>query len=200
MRKEMATLFNREIVTKIERFLWTNDIIVIIGARQVGKTSILMVLQEMLKTAALPTLYIDLEDRRFVTLLDKGVEEFVAYLKSGGFDPNSLTQSGARLFVLLDEIQYLANPSSFMKLIADHHRYLKLIISGSSSFEMRSKFSNSLVGRTVSFEIFPLSFKEFLKTKVNPFNRQNILQSSRLPACRTCTGNMPAREGIQKLS
>jgi len=52
-----------------------------------------------------------------------------------------------------------------LKLIADHHRYLKLIVSGSSSFEMKSKFRDSLVGRTISYELFPLSFKEFLTFK-----------------------------------
>lgn len=67
--------------------------------------------------------------------------------------------------MLLDEIQYLAEPSSFLKLIADHQRYLKCIISGSSSFEMKSKFKNSLVGRTVNFEIYPLSFQEMLTFK-----------------------------------
>jgi hypothetical protein len=67
-----------------------------------------------------------------------------------------------KLFELVDEIQYLANPSSFMKLIADHHPQVKLIVSGSSSFEMKSKFTVSLVGRTVNFEIYPLSFREML--------------------------------------
>jgi hypothetical protein len=71
--------------------------------------------------------------------------------------------------VLIDEVQYLANPSSFMKLIADHHRYLKLIVSGSSSFEMKSKFRDSLVGRTVDFEIYPLSFREMLTFRGAPF-------------------------------
>jgi predicted AAA+ superfamily ATPase len=53
--------------------------------------------------------------------------------------------------------------------LADHHRYLKLIVSGSSSFEMKSKFKDSLVGRTVNFEIYPLSFQEFLVFKGVPF-------------------------------
>jgi uncharacterized protein len=52
-----------------------------------------------------------------------------------------------------------------LKLLADHHHNLKMIVSGSSSFEMKSKFKDSLVGRTVNFEIYPLSFKEFLLFK-----------------------------------
>jgi predicted AAA+ superfamily ATPase len=80
-----------------------------------------------------------------------------------------LSGTGKKLFVLVDEIQYLATPSSFLKLIADHHQYLKLIVSGSSSFEMKSKFKDSLVGRTVNFEIQPLSFREVLLFKGIPF-------------------------------
>jgi len=104
-----------------------------------------------------------------VSTLDKGVDEFVAYLGEQGFDLSAFKKSSKKLFVLIDEIQYLANPSSFLKLLADHHRYLKVIVSGSSSFEMKSKFKDSLVGRTVNFEIYPLSFREFLMFRNIPF-------------------------------
>ena len=70
-----------------------------------------------------------------------------------------------RRFIFIDEIQYLENPSSFLKLTADHHKDVKLIVSGSSSFAIKDKFKDSLVGRTVNFEIFNLSFKEFLLFK-----------------------------------
>jgi predicted AAA+ superfamily ATPase len=150
------------VVDEIVRYLHTDDIIVLQGARQVGKTCILMYLQHLLREQGEQTLYLDLEDSRFVTLLDRGVDEFLLYLRGEGFDLQAYAQTGKKLFVLVDEIQYLAEPSSFMKLIADHHRWIKLIVSGSSSFGMKSKFKDSLVGRTVNFEIDPLSFQEFL--------------------------------------
>lgn len=128
-----------------------------------------MYLQEQLESTHERTYYIDLEDSRFVSMLDKGIEEFTAYLAEQGFDLPAFKKSGKKLYVLIDEIQYLANPSSFLKLLADHHRYLKIIVSGSSSFEMKSKFKDSLVGRTVNFEIFPLSFREFLLFRNIPF-------------------------------
>lgn len=162
-------LYKRQVVDQIIRYLDTGDIIVIHGARQVGKTSILMYLQQQLREQNEQYLYIDLEDSRYVSLLDRGVDEFVNYLRGEGYDLPDYAQTGKRLFVLIDEIQYLAEPSSFMKLIADHHRYLKLIVSGSSSFEMKSKFKDSLVGRTVNFEIYPLSFREVLTFKGIPF-------------------------------
>ncbi|HMR97616.1 MAG TPA: ATP-binding protein [Anaerolineales bacterium] len=164
-----TTIFKRTIIDEISKYLPTNDIIVVHGARQVGKTSILMYLQEHLEAAGNQSYYIDLEDSRFVSILDKGVEEFIVHLGEQGFDLSTFRKSGNKLYVLIDEIQYLANPSSFLKLLADHHRYLKVIVSGSSSFEMKSKFKDSLVGRTVNFEIYPLSFREFLLFRNIPF-------------------------------
>lgn len=161
----MVTLHKRQVLDEIKRFLPTDDIIVIHGAQQVGKTSILMVLQDQLNVQGEKVVFFDLEDNRFVRLIDMGLSGFLAYLQEEGFDLPSIQQSGNKLFIMIDEIQYLENPSSFMKLISDHHRYLKLIVSGSSSFEMKSKFKDSLVGRTVNFEIFPLSFEEFLDFK-----------------------------------
>lgn len=163
------SLFRRLVVDEIERYLPTNDIIILHGARQVGKTSILMYLQKQLEAGSEKTLYFDLEDGRMLGLLNRGVDDFVTYLREKGFFQETLEHDGKKLFVLIDEIQYLDNPSSFLKLLADHHRYLKIIISGSSSFAMKSKFKDSLVGRTVNFEIFPLSFAEFLVFKEVPF-------------------------------
>lgn len=161
MRKK-SELFKRDVVDELAKYLRTNDILVLHGARQVGKTSILYFLQDMLEAKHKPCYYIDLEDSRLKSVLDAGPEEFLKHLKEEGFDLK------ARLFVFIDEIQYLANPSSFLKLIADHHRNLKLIVSGSSSFEIKSKFKDSLVGRTLEFEIFNLSFREFMSFKGKP--------------------------------
>ena len=165
-----TTLFRRSVVDELERYLHTDDIVVLHGARQVGKTSILMYLKAELETKGERTIYLDLEDSRLVTVLDRGVDEFLRYLHEEVMGFETLQRAGSgKLYVLIDEIQYLANPSSFMKLIADHHRYLKLLVSGSSSFEMKSKFRNTLVGRTVDFEIHPLSFREMLVFRGVPF-------------------------------
>ncbi len=158
----METIYERRVISELNKYIRTDDVIVIHGARQVGKTSILMFLQDQLGKQSEKTLYIDLEDSRFVSLLDQGVDEFLNYLRGEGHNLDTSAQTGQKLFVMIDEIQYLSNPSSFLKLIADHHRYLKLIVSGSSSFEMKSKFKDSLVGRTINFEIYPLSFREML--------------------------------------
>lgn len=158
----MDPIFNRSVVEEIDKYLDTDEVIVLHGARQVGKTSILYYLQNQFNNRGFITHFIDLEDSRFVKILDVGVGEFLKYLREEGV----LADSGQeRIIVFIDEIQYLANPSQFLKLMADHHKTIKVIVSGSSSFAIKSKFTDSLVGRTVNFEIFNLSFKEFLLFK-----------------------------------
>lgn len=173
------TTKKREIFDKIAVFLKTDDIIVLHGARQVGKTSILYYLQDYLKKENKVVLYIDLEDSRLKNILDLGVDEFLKYLQEEGVYQEQ--RKDGKVFILIDEIQYLANPSSFLKLIADHHKEIKLIVSGSSSFAIKSKFKDSLVGRTVNFEIFPLSFVEFLTFK-NYQHSKDFLRDKNLTA------------------
>ncbi len=156
---QQEKLYFREIISEIEKYLQTDDVIVLHGARQVGKTHILYYLKEKLDKKKRKNIYLDLEDSRLVAVIDRGVESFLKLLEEEGFSKEE------KVTVFIDEIQYLEDPSSFLKLISDHYKNLKLIVSGSSSFNIKSKFKDSLVGRTVNFEIFPLSFAEFLKFK-----------------------------------
>jgi predicted AAA+ superfamily ATPase len=73
-------LYKRAIIDEIVRYLHTDEILVIHGARQVGKTSILSYLQNHLQLNEYPTLYLDLEDSRLIQMIDKGVDEFLTYL------------------------------------------------------------------------------------------------------------------------
>lgn len=154
-------LYKRSIFNEIIKYLETDDILVIHGARQVGKTHLLYLIQNHLKENNRESYYIDLEDSRNLDILNAGVDELRKHLGEQGFDLKKFSEN-EKLYILIDEIQYLENPSSFLKIAADHHKILKLIVSGSSSFAIKSKFKNSLVGRTVNFEVYPLSFEEFL--------------------------------------
>lgn len=156
-------IYKRDISEEIIKYIFTDDIVVLHGARQVGKTHILYWLKDYLTKKKETVYYLDLEDSRFVNILNLGTREFIKHLKEEGFEINSKTSSRKnKVFVFIDEIQYLDDPSTFLKLMADHHKNIKLIVSGSSSFEIKNKFKDSLVGRTVNFEVFNLSFKEFL--------------------------------------
>jgi uncharacterized protein len=155
-------LFPRKIVPGIVKYLDDKGAIVLVGARQVGKTSILYLLMDELMRRGTPekaVLYFDLEDLVLLEVFNSGVTEFIDYLKARGIDVHR------RNYLFVDEIQYLNDPTRFLKLLADHHKNLKLIVSGSSTLEIRQKFKDSLAGRKVVFEIFPLDFQEFLVFK-----------------------------------
>lgn len=172
-------LYKRQIIDILNKYLSTEDIIVLHGARQVGKTSILKYLQNKLVEKEEVTCFVDLEDSRYKNMIDSGgVAEFLKYLKEEGFEISK--ENNKKVFVFIDEIQYLENPSSFLKLMADHHRAIKLIVSGSSSFDIKNRFKDSLVGRTVNFEIFPLSFEEFLLFKNNHFIKEESYTSKKI--------------------
>lgn len=166
-------LFRRTIISSIEQFLDSPDIIVLHGSRQVGKTSIMLYLIEHLKNLNYDTFYIDLEDLRFTGILDSGAENLLKYMEENSIITNK------KLYLFIDEIQYLENPSNLLKILHDHYsNKIKLFISGSSTFAIKSKFKDSLVGRTINFEIFPLSFKELLLFKGSKIDISKEISSS----------------------
>jgi len=164
----------RDVIDEIVKYIDTDNIIVLHGARQVGKTYILYYLEGLLKSQDKLTFFFDLEDSRLVDVLDAGVDSFLTYLKNEGFDSDKIKNGNGRLYVFIDEVQYLNSPSPLLKLLADHHKYIQLIVSGSSSFNIKSKFSDSLVGRTVIFEVFNLSFREFIRFRGLGYELENI--------------------------
>ena len=178
----MNNLYTRTIADEIGKYLSTDDIIVLHGARQVGKTSLLYILEDRLKKTGETTHYLDLEDSRYVKLLNAGVGELVKHLREEGLKPAGQRK---KLYIFIDEVQYLENPSSFLKLAADHHKGLKLIVSGSSSFAIKSKFRESLVGRTVDFEIHNLSFQEFLSFKEYRFEPGKVFTQKKIDELRS---------------
>lgn len=161
----MSHSFPRKILSEISPFLSTREIVVLHGARQVGKTSLMRYVQSELESQKGKTHFLDLEDFSTLEMLEKGYKECQNYLLQQGFD-----LSKEQVVLFLDEIQYLSNPSNFLKLMHDHVPNVKLIVSGSSSFEIKKKFHDSLVGRTVNFELLPLSFEEFLVFKQEQIN------------------------------
>ena len=173
-------ILKRTVIDDINKYIHSDDIIVLHGARQVGKTSILYYLINQLTEQGHITHFIDLEDSRFVRILDSGVKEFMRHLQEEGIMP----AAQKKVFVFIDEIQYLENPSSFLKLVADHYKNIKLIISGSSSFAIKTKFKDSLVGRTVNFEIFNLSFKEFLSFRNYTFEEGKVYTQKKIDELR----------------
>jgi predicted AAA+ superfamily ATPase len=152
----MDTLFERKILSELLSYLNGREALVVVGARQVGKTSLLKFVMEKIKEVH-PVFYFDLEDLFHLRLLNAGVSNFLSYLDASGLPRDR------RAFVFIDEFHYMENPSSFVKLMVDHHsNRVKLVLTGSSSLELKKKFKESLVGRKFIFNLYPLDFSEFL--------------------------------------
>ncbi len=145
-------LLPRDLLGAVKPFLKRPEAVVITGPRQAGKTSLLFLLaQEIIKKRKGRVFFYDLE-----------FPEDLELLKDLSF-PSSLP-SGSYLFV--DEIQYHPFPDRFIKLTVDHLKgKIKLIVSGSSSLEMKKRFREAMVGRKIEFVLLPLSFKELLLFK-----------------------------------
>ena len=125
-------MLKRKVLEKIRIFLETDDILLFYGARQVGKTSLMRIIQD--EYTQVKSYFFDLENPEYLNLLDKNPELFIEYLKS-----YYAWQESEKITVFIDEVQYLANPTNFLKYIHDNYSSIKLIVSGSSTLEIRGK-------------------------------------------------------------
>lgn len=143
----------REVTIKAERELKTDEILVFVGARQVGKTTILHQLEERIK--AKEKFFINLEDKDVLTFLNQSPKNIFQIV------PINLKQ---KTYLFLDEVQYLDDPSHFLKYLYDQYKgKIKLIVSGSSAFYLDKKFKDSLAGRKKIFYVYPLNKKEYFR-------------------------------------
>ncbi|MEM7825950.1 MAG: AAA family ATPase, partial [Candidatus Aenigmatarchaeota archaeon] len=123
----------------------------IIGFRRTGKTFLLFWIAKKMKKEE--TLYINFEDERIpqdiktLTYLSEVLKE---------------EYGRKRLILLLDEIQNIPNWSKWVRRILDIRNY-QIFISGSSSKLSSKELPTELRGRCLTIELYPLSFKEFLK-------------------------------------
>lgn len=134
------------------------EITIITGPRQVGKTTIIRQIMEDLgkinHISASQLQYFNLDVSRDHRLFSHQ-EDVVQFIK------NRMPEQG-KLYLFIDEIQRIPNPGIFLKGIYDLSLPLKLVVTGSSSLEIRSKISESLTGRKRLFTLYPLSLKEYV--------------------------------------
>lgn len=147
--------YKRDILPKLERELTTKEITVITGMRQVGKTTILVHLFEQVKSEN--KVLLDLENPLHRKVFEE--ENFDAVW-------NNLRQfnikNTEKAYIFLDEVQNLPKISRVAKYLYDHWQ-VKFVLTGSSSYYLRNLFPESLAGRKIIFELFPLTFSEFLE-------------------------------------
>jgi len=146
----------RKSLDKIVSLAQKTRILILLGSRQVGKTTLLKLYSEELKKTKVTTHYFILESMSDLELLSNGVQA----LKQSG-----KIKTGQKTVLLIDEFQYLQSPNKLFKEIYDTCPEVTIIASGSSSLEIQQKINESLAGRKLTLNIYPLDFFEYLEFK-----------------------------------
>lgn len=158
-------MYFRYLYNKLEKHLLHKNYTIITGARQVGKTSLLKQLYHYLESQNKEVVLLNLEDKALLSELDKEVKSVFNRVK---IKPKKIFEGKTenRIYLLIDEIQYLADPTNFLKFLYDEYEYnVKVVATGSSAFYIDKKFKDSLAGRKRIFQLYPLSFNEFMVFK-----------------------------------
>lgn len=160
---------NRTIFSVLIKHLNEPEVTVITGMRRTGKTTALKYLLE--NTPHENKLYLDLERLEYRRIFTRNsFQEMQADLEFLGYN------FGQKGVIAIDEVQLIPEVTSFIKYYHDNFP-VKFLVSGSSSYYLKNRLTESLAGRKQIFEIFPLDFLEFLDFKevdVKPLLTQRL--------------------------
>ena len=161
-------MIKRDLSEIILKRLNSNKAIIIKGARQVGKTSLLKALFEN--------------------------KDDVMWLNADEIDVRSLFETvsstklkaiiGNKKFLIIDEAQRIKDIELKLKLIADEIPQVQIIATGSSSFELSQNVNEPLTGRKLEYQLFPFSFKEMCK-------EHGLIEEKRMLSHRLVYGYYP---------
>ena len=151
-------MIKRKIFNKLKSHLASDQMTIIIGPRQVGKTYLMTELRKHLQEAGVKTVWLSLDNeedqQRFISQAS-----LLSYIE--------LQVGKEKAVVFIDEIQRKENAGLFLKGIFDMNAPYKFIVSGSGSLELKAKISESMAGRKQLFTVDPVSFEEFINFKTN---------------------------------
>jgi len=151
---------------RLEADLDRPEILILLGARQTGKTTLVREMARRILAAgrARPEFlhYFDLDTMRCEDILSTN-RSLIDFLGIAAGD-----RDAPRRIVLIDEIQRLENPGLFLKSVYDLGLPIKLVATGSSSLEIRSRVRESLAGRSIRHQLWPLSPEESRGTPHEP--------------------------------
>lgn len=147
-------IYPRQIYKQLEEQLETPQATVITGMRRVGKSTALKHLFDLVSS---PNKAIfDFEDPSIRRIFD--IKDYSSIWNL--LAPYGITKD-SRAYLFIDEIQNLPMISSLAKYLHDHHQ-TKFFMTGSSSYYLKNLFPQSMAGRKLVFEMFPLTFSEFI--------------------------------------
>ncbi len=153
----MKNILERKILSEIRKYYSIREIVVLIGSRQVGKSTILWVIEkEIVKNDYGVFLDADFDSE---LLLLTSSKELLELFKLHWYNE----KSNDTFVVFIDEFQKIKNIGTIIKGIYDRYENIKFFLSGSSSILINKAFGDSMMWRKVVFDIERLDFEEFLK-------------------------------------
>ena len=169
-------IIQRDLIDKIKPFLIRDEFISIIGPRQSGKTTLLNMLEkylvEKLKVKEELIKNITFENRKMLMEFETDPISFIRSF----IIPNK----NEKLFMMIDEFQYAEDDGQKLKLIYDTVKGIKIIITGSSSLDIKAKVGKFMVGRMLNFHLYPFNFREYLKTHNERLERVYIENNNKV--------------------
>jgi predicted AAA+ superfamily ATPase len=138
----------RSIYNQLVSDLNRQEVSIILGPRQVGKTFLLRELEKDARGRGLRTCYYNLELPHDLRAFNKDDDELLRMLTTD-LD-----------VVFIDEFHYLPNASKIFKSVYDSGAKTKIVATGSSAIEMHKHLKESLAGRRLAVRLMPLSFAE----------------------------------------
>ncbi len=150
------------------------------GPRRAGKTYLCFQLMRGLLAGGVPKgniLYINFEDDR---LFGADAEDLSRLLEA--FFELSPADRGKAVYLFLDEIQVVRNWDAWVRRVHDTEKNIRMVLTGSSSKLLSREISTKLRGRVLNTEVYPLSFKEFLRWEGVEYDQKTVSHSKRKPA------------------
>lgn len=160
-------MIHRNSQTEIDSYLFKGKAVLVFGARQVGKTS-------LIKNT--------IKDQSYLWL--NGDEPDTQLLLENITTDRLKALIGDNKILVIDEAQMIHNIGLLIKRMVDNYPEIQVIASGSSAFELADKTKESMVGRKEELQLFPLSFSEMVK-------HSNFIEETRLVPHRLVFGYYP---------
>lgn len=156
-------MIRRKLFEDLQAHLLKKEFSIITGARQTGKSTLLKQLEVYCKEMEIPVIFLNLENKTILAELNNNPLNLLKFMP----EPSKKTVA------LVDEIQYLDDPSNFLKLLYDEHsEQIKVVATGSSAFYIDNQFKDSLAGRKKIFQLYTCSFDEYLELSGKPDLRE----------------------------
>lgn len=161
-------LIKRKKIEEIIEEISARRIIVLTGPRRAGKTILLkQCIQELCRRVPCTNiLYYSMDDPSLSPFSDNLLKDMIDYFTE------NIAKKG-RKYIFLDEVHLYKDWYKWLKSYYDRYPDIKFVVSGSSSLSLQKDANKYLRGRTLEFELSPLTFREFLqlygaKPKIKP--------------------------------